>query len=361
MKLSMLTTIIIIITFSSSHSFAICENNIDNTKTYYINGMFTTVDDYFANKSIISELLDNYFPDQGFSKHVYGSHNNKNEKLLYQAAEVARQKIEDNVQHAKEVLISFLNNETSNINSDAELDVLKSYLQDISRIYKITLSESDTLSAENEIIDLLNTCSRVILITHSQGNFYGNAIYTNLYANYKNVRGYSIAKFPMLGMMQIASPVQVPGGSIAQLHPDMIGHLTNDNDLIMKAVRETLGAVESNFSSSITIKDLSGHSLNTSYLTPPEQSSEIAGQIDRIRLRMIPYPMQHQNSISSSAFASLGHSTINKLLDLKFTDGSVYRYSDVSDIEFLSFISSASLGLYFNENIKNIYQYSKIH
>src|SRR5690554_7131486 len=79
------------------------------------------------------------------------------------------------------------------------------------------------------------------MITHSQGNFYGNMALNHIYSDYRFRNGYSIHEYPMLGNMQIASPVDVPGGAISRIYPNIIGHITNKNDLIMSLVRNTVG------------------------------------------------------------------------------------------------------------------------
>lgn len=46
--------------------------------------------------------------------------------------------------------------------------------------------------------------------------------------------------------------------------------------------------------------------------------------------------------VSSSRISSVGWS--NNTLEIEFRDGAVYQYFDVSEMEYISFINSSSLG-----------------
>lgn len=62
-------------------------------------------------------------------------------------------------------------------------------------------------------------------MTHSQGNFYGNALFNNLYATYAFPSGYQLVQYPILDTMQIVSPAYVPGGAAGTVSPQIVGHL----------------------------------------------------------------------------------------------------------------------------------------
>lgn len=101
--------------------------------------------------------------------------------------------------------------------------------------------------------------------------------------------------------MQIASPNYTPGGAAGAIHPETVGHITNEHDLVMRLVRNTLGAVDPNFSGDANPRDPAGHSLVQSYLAQPGQSTEIISQLRRISRKLTPYPMHGQAAASSSA------------------------------------------------------------
>ncbi|MCP5335473.1 MAG: KTSC domain-containing protein [Oceanospirillaceae bacterium] len=236
---------------------------------------------------------------------------------------------------------------------------VEAFLRDINEYYTLSIDDADQQEANAGVRSLLDTCSRVIVITHSQGNFYGNRVLSNLYSSYSFPNGYSLSRHPMLGNLQIASPVDIPGGAISAIYPEIIGHLTNDNDLIMALVRGTMGSTDSNYAAEFNPNDWTGHGLEESYLNRAGQGAEISSQLAYIASNLTPYPMHEQRLVVSSALSGYGHSSINNLLDIKFLDGSVYRYSDVS-AGTAAGLDSGAAGSYFNSSIRGKYLYEKI-
>jgi len=241
-------------------AYAACEDNVDNVEAYYVNGMFTDFSDFEANRQAISKFISGYLAASNFNSDVKGTHN-ISEGAYNQVMEVAKQKTEDGNATKKQAVLEFINGDYDYLNSEEGVAAVQEYLEAIKGAYEYTLNEEDGLKAKQGLEELLDTCSRVVMITHSQGNFYGNALLNGVYASYHFPNGYALAQFPMLGNMQIASPVNVPGGAAASLYPELIGHLTNDNDLVMRLVRSTRGSVPSNFNAPDIEADKSGHSL----------------------------------------------------------------------------------------------------
>ncbi len=94
----------------------------------------------------------------------------------------------------------------------------------------------------------------------------------------------------MLGSMQIALAVNNPEGAISLIYPQIIGHITNDSDLIMGLVRNTMGAVDSNYNSPNIQGDFTGHGLEVAYLNSPRQSAIIVCKLEQIANDLVPYP-----------------------------------------------------------------------
>lgn len=341
---------------ASSTLFAACESNVDSIQTLYINGMFTNEAAALSNKNAIDKFIaSNLSGFQGNTEYVH----NDSEWVLAQALEVLRQKVEDN--ESTDAIMEFINNDSGFLDSLTSTAQVEDFLRDIDDIYDFTASEEDAGAAIAKTREMLDTCSRVVLITHSQGNFYGNAVMSDIYSSYSFPHGYSISEYPMLGNMQIASPVNNPGGSVSLIYPQIIGHITNDNDLIMGLVRNTMGTVDSNYNSPDIQGDFTGHGLEVAYLNAPGQSAIIASELEQIANDLVPYPMQGQNSTSSSAINGFGHSKISSVLDIEFTDGSVYRYDGVGNGTANGLKSATSKGAYFNANIRSQYPYVQIY
>ncbi len=161
--------------------------------------------------------------------------------------------------------------------------------------------------------------------------------------------------------MQIASPTFTPGGATGTIHPEIVGHLTNDTDLIMAMVRQVIGSIDANFTADFNSEDYTGHGLKVAYLKSPPQANNIANEMRNISTSLTPYPMHGQVNASSSALSGFGYSSINSFLDVDFNSGGVYRYEGgVAPSIFSGLKGASSQGTYFNSNIRNNYTFTKI-
>ncbi len=64
-----------------------------------------------------------------------------------------------------------------------------------------------------------------------------------------------------------------------------------------------------------------------------------------------------RNPVSSSRISSVGWE--NNVLEVEFKDGAVYRYFDVTNEEYISFINSSSLGSALSR-LDKIHRYSRV-
>ena len=62
--------------------------------------------------------------------------------------------------------------------------------------------------------------------------------------------------------------------------------------------------------------------------------------------------------LGEAIFSGFGYSTVSKLLDIQFTGGEVYRYSEVFDGAFYDLLYAPSQGMYFNTYIRDVYAYT---
>lgn len=346
----------ILVVFVVSPTYAICEIEVDNVQTLYINGMFTNIEDAKVNSNNIEVFIRERLPF--FEPHTHLLHN-KSEALLKQVFEVIRQKYED--RQSSKAIIEFVNNDPEFLNDVVSHEKVQEFLRAIQHMYQYSANDADGKALINKAINLLDNCGRLIMITHSQGNFYGNMALNHIYSEYRFRNGYSIHEYPMLGNMQIASPVDVPGGAISRIYPNIIGHITNKNDLIMSLVRNTIGSVAANYESDPIRGDWTGHGLELSYIGAKNQDEYIANRLEQIALSMIPYPMyQQETDFISTAISGYGYSLLNYYLDIKFTDNSVYRYSEVPPETAEWLTGAEAKGTYFNTNVRSKYTYQKL-
>lgn len=339
-----------------NQAYAACEARVDNVQTLYINGMFTKTRAAEFNTNSIEKFIREHLIY--FEPHTHLLHN-KSESLLKQVFEVIRQKYED--RQSNKAIIEFINNDPEFLDDVVSHEKVQEFLREIKHMYQYSANDADGKALINMAENLLDNCGRLIMITHSQGNFYGNMALNHIYSDYRFRNGYSIHEYPMLGNMQIASPVDVPGGAISRIYPNIIGHITNKNDLIMSLVRNTVGSVAANYESDPIRGDWTGHGLELSYIGSEGQGLYIMHALNNIAENMIPYPMhQQETNFSSTAISGYGYSLLNYYLDIQFTDNSVYRYSEVppETAEWLTGIEAK--GTYFNTSIRNKYSYQKL-
>lgn len=64
--------------------------------------------------------------------------------------------------------------------------------------------------------------------------------------------------------------------------------------------------------------------------------------------------------VSSSNVAEIGYDEINRIVFVRFLNGSLYKYNDVPAIEYEALRDAPSIGSYLNRNFKNIYIYERV-
>jgi lysyl-tRNA synthetase class 2 len=66
-------------------------------------------------------------------------------------------------------------------------------------------------------------------------------------------------------------------------------------------------------------------------------------------------------AVTSSSIASLGYAAVQRVLDIEFRRGAVYRFFDVPEKVFSELLDAQSKGLFFNARIKDHFPYERIH
>lgn len=337
-----------------------CSKQIDQLRLFYINGMFTTLDTFRDNLF----WLDNFQDTQlsSFQKGIKptGSYN-KDEDLHLQIYEIAQQKYADLPIFSKkyDVIKAILGGNLGSLSSE-EVEMVEAVLQEVfSAVDFKRLDDTDYRNAYQKLLFQLHSCNRIILIGHSQGNYYTNSLFDEVLSNYQYSDGYLASDYPMVGLASIATPTLSLGGNLGDEYRHLISHLTLEQDQIMRIVRILFGSMPSNFSMS-SLFDYTGHSLIDSYIRNTPVANQISDGIKQSISNQVPFPLFEQHPLSSTAFSHIGYSTINNVLDLKFKSGSVYRYYEVPIPVWENFYYSTSMGEFFNENIRGQYRASKL-
>lgn len=68
----------------------------------------------------------------------------------------------------------------------------------------------------------------------------------------------------------------------------------------------------------------------------------------------------NRTAVTSSSLASIGYSSTEKLLEVVFKHGAVYRYLEVPAGVFEAFLAADSKGTFFNNEVKACYPYRRV-
>lgn len=63
-------------------------------------------------------------------------------------------------------------------------------------------------------------------------------------------------------------------------------------------------------------------------------------------------------SVTSSVLVSVGH--VRGVLEVEFVGGAVYRYVGVPEHVYVHLLNADSLGTYFNDHIRDSYDYERV-
>ncbi|MDD4253867.1 MAG: KTSC domain-containing protein [Methanofollis sp.] len=67
-----------------------------------------------------------------------------------------------------------------------------------------------------------------------------------------------------------------------------------------------------------------------------------------------------RQTVTSTTIQSVGYSSLSGTLEIEFTHGSLYQFSDVPASVYRELMAASSHGTYFNEHIKEWYHFRKI-
>ncbi|MCQ1060854.1 KTSC domain-containing protein [Photobacterium sp. DNB23_23_1] len=340
---------------------------MDKFNLFYVNGMFTNSEAFSQNILEIKRFYGQNLAELDVTNSgviVDGEHN-PSESFLSQFEQVAKHKFSElSVSEASQAEIASLFSgfeaaESLQDDVTETTTVLNSILAEIDNTYG---QDGTYTRSVAKLTSLLNECKRTMIIGHSQGNFYANALLDGMYSSFTYQDGSTLLQYPMLGYFGFALPTSSVGGTTGQYYfPELVDHITNDNDFIMAAVRHTLGAVPANYNNSFTFSDWTGHALTTSYLDKQGQSHRASISIKDIARQFVPMPLTEQHRANSSSINSYGYSIHSEVLDIEFHDNSSYRYVYVPRNVLEGFHEAGSKGGYFNSQIRDKYQFIKMN
>ncbi len=150
----------------------------------------------------------------------------------------------------------------SNI-SIAPQAVKDAYAASITSLAAISYStDNDLRKMVVQYLRDLRSGKKIVLVSHSQGNFYANKAYRYIYDNFPNYRN-------SIGIVAVGTPAaRVEDGG---------GHTTNSLDLVINSLRMVTSILDA--TGIYVTSDVTGHSFRDTYLTHYESSSQIRSHI----------------------------------------------------------------------------------
>ncbi len=68
----------------------------------------------------------------------------------------------------------------------------------------------------------------------------------------------------------------------------------------------------------------------------------------------------YRQRVESSAVRSVGYDKKRRILEVEVAGGAVYQYLDVPAREYFALVSADSVGRYYNQQIKEAYEFRKV-
>lgn len=242
MKKTLLFIIISILSVEIYAQNSDATSDKNNTSVVFINGINNTFDDatisQIALKNVIKQQRQNYTVNLAF---------NKKEGFLKDIKQVVSQKfkLEDNRQFWK-IIDNFGDIQNASLIGQ---ETYQKYVDELKNDKNLLPEIEDHLKQyDQDIVD----GKKVVLVPHSQGNFYANASMNLMLANSKRARN-------QLFTVGLASPAD-------RLLPNS-SYITSSNDVLINSVRlVSPSTLKSNIRIPFSLYDVVGHSFNDTYL-----------------------------------------------------------------------------------------------
>lgn len=194
-----------------------CPSQRSELSLYYGNGMFTSLIGQRQSQLKLMQLTRSQLP--GF-KVSYKLAINHNENPFDQLLEVTRQKL---LQDYGIILLWLAGKENAP-------DWFRETLSDIVIQYQAFsyILDSDLQQHIRQYTQDIEQCQKVLLVAHSQGNFYGNEAWRWVYG--KTVGDFPLRQLKVMGMVSVTTPASHVGESLSYLgdQQQITRYLTRD-------------------------------------------------------------------------------------------------------------------------------------
>jgi|GEM_PF-6915205 len=225
--------------------------SIEKRAIIYVNGISTTKLDAKINKRVVEST----FRQQANVDKVELAYNQK-ESALSDFAEVATQFLKQNENLSEKQAWAKFAIEYFNIKNNPVADYATTALADLNESNYV--NDIDLTKLFNKVVALIEDGYKVVILPHSQGNFYANRVWDRIHQTIHNLE---LNK--AVGIVGIATPAnRVAGNGL---------YTTNSNDHVINAIRGYASAgrqpLPHNATHPFTSDDVTGHGLVDIYLS----------------------------------------------------------------------------------------------
>ncbi|WP_252179536.1 KTSC domain-containing protein [Endozoicomonas sp. 4G] len=322
-----------------------CRVSSPELALYYGNGMFNSQKAARESRNSLIRLLRSQLPGYRVS---YKLSYNYNENPVDQMLEVARQKL---LQDYSNILLWLAGIESAPDWFREGLELVVTSYDAFSYVF-----DSDLRRHVRQYSQDISQCRKVLLVAHSQGNFYGNESWRLVYQ--ASTAGIAWNELKLMGVVSVATPASQVGYPLSYPadQQSVTRYLTLSDDLVINVLRSAaFGPLPANVTNTTVSDDWKNHSFVMSYL-----SGDPSGQMLREQIRSVAYSLEtlpfDRQSLGSSALASAGYDPTAQILEIQFVESdSLYRYYDVPESVYQDLMSAESAGRYYNLAIRGQY------
>ncbi len=337
--------LLFLVCFSLNLWAAECPVSRPDLTMAYGNGMFNDREDAVESQIMLKEMMASQLPGYRVSYRLSYNHN---ESLLDQLLEVARQRL---LQDYSNFFLWLAGIELAPNWFREGLELIVISYDAFSYVF-----DSDLRKHISQYTQDISQCRKVLLVAHSQGNFYGNESWRSVYQTF--TAGIAWDQLKLMGMVSVATPASQVGYPLSYPvdQQSVTRYLTLSDDLVINLLRSVaFGPLPANVTNSTVSDDWKNHSFGMSYVL-----GDPSGQMLREQIRSVAYSLEtlpfDRQPVDSTALASAGYDPTARILEIQFVGSdSLYRYYDVPESVYQDLLSAESVGRYYNLAIRGQY------
>lgn len=327
-----LTVILLPILFTPIAFSNTCIPNERKLHIFFANGMFNDADNI---KLSLNELKKQ-------TEHIFSNYTEVKYSISFNESEAEQEGIVNFIYELDEVLTQRINeNEYLFYQWIQGLDAIPDWLTEkLADVIQQTnqssyINDSDLKQHVDTYTHSIEACYQVLVIAHSQGNFYTNSAWDLVYAGVR-LNKYKQNSFPSMGYVAVASPAGHQGSNLKsplRLN-DYADYVNLKNDWVLNLVGIAYPILESQYKNTSSDTDLIHHSFLNSYISGNNTRPALLSSIVNITDKLESLPYRRESVVPNMGIKEFAYSGISKVLDIQLAPkNTLYRFIKVSELD----------------------------